>query len=255
MFYWHGYANELSVLISVIIFCIIAYLLGSINFAIIFTKKFLGTDIREHGSGNAGMTNVMRTAGKLPGILTFVCDFLKGTVAVLLAKFLYVPLANLLFDNGVQTLTLRSYAIIDADVCLNPELVGPIVAIFCLLGHMFPIFFKFKGGKGVATIVGTAAAFSPFTALCSFAVFVLVLLMTEYVSLSSIIAVTVAVPFTYLFFKDGGTFLWFSDYQVWVAVACTFIMSSMVIIKHKENIVRLKNGTERKTSDKKRKKG
>ena len=79
--------------------------------------------------------------------------------------------------------------------------------------------------------------------------------MSEYVSLSSIVAVTVAIPFTYLFFKDGGTFLWFGNYQIWVAVICTAIMSSMVIIKHHENIGRLIKGTERKTSDKKRKKG
>ncbi len=247
------YAGELSVLISVIIFCVIAYLLGSISFAIIFTKKFLGTDIREHGSGNAGMTNVMRTAGKLPGILTFVCDFLKGTVAVLLAKFLYAPLADWLFDQSTHLSSYRAW--IEPQTILNPDLVGPIVAIFCLLGHIFPIFFKFKGGKGVATIVGTAAAFSPLTALCSFIVFGVVLLMSEYVSLSSIVAVTVAIPFTYLFFKDGGTFLWFGDYQVWVAVICTAIMSSLVIIKHHENIGRLIKGTERKTSDKKRKKG
>lgn len=252
------YAGELSVLISVIIFCIIGYLLGSISFAIIFTKKFLGTDIREHGSGNAGMTNVMRTAGKLPGILTFVCDFLKGTVAVLLAKFLYAPLANWLFSIGITNhhrLSLSSYVITDAEICLNPELVGSIVAIFCLLGHIFPIFFKFKGGKGVATLVGAGAAFSPFTALCSFIVFGVVLLMSEYVSLASIIAVISAVPFTYLFFKDGGTFIWFGNYQVWVAVICTAIMSTMIVIKHHENIGRLIKGTERKISDKKRKKG
>ena len=246
--------NSISVLISVIIFCIVSYLLGSISFAIIFTKKFLGTDIREHGSGNAGMTNVMRTAGKLPGILTFVCDFLKGTVAVLLAKFLYAPLANWLFDQS--TASLSSYrSVIEPETILNPELVGSIVAIFCLLGHIFPIFFKFKGGKGVATLVGAGAAFSPFTALCAFIVFGVVLLMSEYVSLASIIAVISAVPFTYLFFKDDGTFIWFGDYQVWVAVICTAIMSSLVIIKHHENIGRLIKGTERKISDKKRKKG
>ncbi len=254
MFYSYS-ANQFAILLSVVIFCIVAYLLGSVSFAIIFTKKFMNTDIREHGSGNAGMTNVMRTAGKLPGILTFVCDFLKGTVAVLLAKFLYVPLANLLFSIGVRNMVLTGYVITDPEVVLNPNLVGFIVAIFCLLGHMYPVFFKFKGGKGVATLVGAGAAFSPFTALFAFIIFGLVLLMSEYVSLASIVAVASAVPLSYIFFDSEGTYLWFSDYQVWVAVICTAIMAGLVIARHHENIGRLIKGTERKISDKKRKKG
>lgn len=248
------YGNEITALVAIIILCIVGYLLGSISFAVIFSKAFTGKDVREQGSGNAGMTNVMRTSGKLPGILTFLCDFLKGTVSVLIAMKCFVPLCNLLYNFGISGIIMTGY-IPEFDVIVNPRIVGYIVAIFCMLGHIFPIFFKFKGGKGVATIVGTAAAFSPLTALVCFTFFIIITLCTKIVSISSILAVTLAVPVNYLFYVllyNEGTYIWFGSHQALASTILVAVMSGMVIIKHHENIKRLLNGTENKIGSKKK---
>ncbi len=237
---------KVAILISVLVFCIIAYLICSVNFAIIFTKKFMHTDVREHGSGNAGMTNVMRTAGKKLGILTFLGDFLKGTVAVLLGKYLFLDLASLLVK-----LDDNANAFKGAENFLNPNIVAFLMGVFCLLGHMFPIFFDFKGGKGVSTIVGSAAAFSPFTALISFIVFLISAFTSKIVSISSIIAVSVAVPLSYIFFDKSSEYVMFGSYQAVVAALLMAVMSGMVILKHHENIKRLIKGEEKKFSAKK----
>ncbi|MGN1300458.1 MAG: glycerol-3-phosphate 1-O-acyltransferase PlsY, partial [Clostridia bacterium] len=114
-----------------IIVSIIAYLLGSISFSIIFSKKFAGFDVREKGSGNAGTTNVLRTVGKKAAILTLICDCLKGVLAVLIAF-----IASKIMKN------------------LDGSLLVQLAGIFVVLGHTFPVFFKFKGGKGIATSLG-----------------------------------------------------------------------------------------------------
>ena len=249
------YSTETTALVAIIILCVVAYLLGSISFAVIFSKLFTGKDVREQGSGNAGMTNVMRTSGKLPGILTFLCDFLKGTLAVVLAMNFFSPLTNLLFYNlGISGSSVFSY-IPAPEAIVNTRLVGYLAAIFCMLGHIFPVFFRFKGGKGVATIVGTAAAFNPITALCCFTFFILLVLITKYVSVSSIAAVTLAIPLNYLFYSllyNTGEYLWFGEYQLLISTILMTIMSLMVILKHHENIGRLIKGTENKIGSKKK---
>ena len=248
------YGNEITAFVAIIILCIVGYLLGSISFAVIISKAFTGKDVREQGSGNAGMTNVMRTSGKLPGILTFLGDFLKGTVSVLIAMKCFVPLCKLLYNLGIIGIIMTG-CIPPFDVIANPRIVGYIVAIFCMLGHIFPIFFKFKGGKGVATIVGTAAAFSPLTALVCFTFFIIITLCTKIVSISSILAVTLAVPVNYLFYVllyNEGTYIWFGSHQALASTILVAIMSCMVIIKHHENIKRLLNGTENKIGSKKK---
>ena len=237
-----------ATIVVIAFFCIIGYLLGSISFAVIFSKLFTGKDVREQGSGNAGMTNVMRTSGKLPGILTFLGDFLKGTVSVALAMNLYWYVVDEFWAHcvGGECNWPSLY--------LNPRLVGYIVGVFCLLGHMFPIFFKFKGGKGVATIVGVAAAFNPLTALACFVFFLVIVACTKYVSLASILAVALAVPMnaiTYYYFYNGGEYIWLYGQGVLISTILIAIMSGMVIVKHHENIGRLIKGTERKIGIKK----
>ena len=247
------YCNEITALVAIIILCIVGYLLGSISFAVIFSKLFTGKDVREQGSGNAGMTNVMRTSGKLPGILTFLGDFLKGTFSVLIAMNFFAPLGEFLFAKGVSGLSLMSY-LPSIEEIVNPRIVGYIVAIFCMLGHMFPVFFKFRGGKGVATIVGVAAAFNPLTALGCFVFFLIIVVCTKYVSLASILAVTLAIPMnaiTYYFLYRGGEFIWLGGLEVLISTILVFIMSGMVVARHHENIGRLINGTERKIGSKK----
>ena len=114
-----------------IIVAIIAYLIGSISFSVIISKKMAGFDVREKGSGNAGTTNVLRSVGKKAAVITLICDVLKGVVAILLAL-----LAGVIFK--------------DLDKALLVQLAG----VFVIIGHTFPIFFKFKGGKGIATSLG-----------------------------------------------------------------------------------------------------
>lgn len=248
-------STYITVLVAIAILCIIGYLLGSISFAVVFSKAFTGKDVREQGSGNAGMTNVMRTSGKLPGILTFLCDFLKGTVSVAIAMNCFIPLCEYIYCFGLEGPEFVDYGMLYFSNIINPRLVGYIVAIFCMLGHIFPIFFKFRGGKGVATIVGTTAAFNPLTALVCFVFFIILTLLTKIVSISSISAVSLAIPvnaiFYYLLYNEG-TYLWFGSHQVLVSTILVAVMSGMVIIKHHENIKRLINGTENKIGSKKK---
>ena len=200
-----------------------AYLIGSINFAVIFSSIFLKKDVRKMGSGNAGTTNVMRTAGFLPGALTFVCDALKGFVASYIGY--------LVFDY-ISHFTVWSAAIYGAYAC----------GTACMLGHVFPIFYQFKGGKGVATSVGIFAVCCPIAIVIGLIVFAIVTVISKYVSLASITA-TVRVVTLSIVFRD----MYVSKYpQIFFVVA----MGAIVILKHSENIKRLLKGTENKIGKK-----
>ncbi len=207
--------------ITALVTIVAAYLIGSISFAVIFAKAFMKKDVRELGSGNAGTTNVMRNAGFLPGALTFIFDALKGFAAAYMGK--------LIFDYiHTQTGSEWSYAIYGAYIC----------GAACMLGHIFPLFFDFKGGKGVATSVGIFAVCCPIAIITGLIVFALCVIITKYVSLGSVIAATTVVVLSIIFHNDtAGIFP-----QILFAV----IMGIMVIGKHKENIKRLLNGTESK---------
>ena len=135
---------------------ITSYLLGSISFGVIFSKLFAKKDVREYGSGSAGMTNVMRAIGLLPGVLTFVFDAFKGFAACYLAKYTFFPLANY-FSNG--------------EWYTEPIYGAYLCGLVCMLGHMFPLFFRFKGGKGVATSVGIFAVCCPWAIIAGLAIF------------------------------------------------------------------------------------
>jgi acyl phosphate:glycerol-3-phosphate acyltransferase len=187
-----------------IICIIIAYLLGSVSTSILLSKFLKFQDPREVGSGNAGATNVWRTAGKQQAALVLLGDAFKGILAVWIAR---------LFD-------------------LPPAFVG-FVAVAAVIGHIYPIYFKFKGGKGVATMMGAVLALSIIVGIVAIIVWAAVVAITRYVSLGSLCAAAAAVLASLLFGKFYYAFP-------------IFIMAVLIAYTHLENINRLRSGTENK---------
>lgn len=200
---------------------IFAYLLGSINFAVVFSKIFMKQDVRELGSGNAGTTNIMRTGGFKLGAITFIGDVLKGLVACLVGKLV----CKAVFECGDQ------WAVYGAFLC----------GVACMIGHMFPIYFQFKGGKGIATSVGIFAICCWPAIVIGLSVFAIGVLFTKIVSLSSIAATVAVISSTIAF-----AFVINDHAQIWPQVVLAVIMGVLVIAKHGPNIKRLLNGTEKK---------
>lgn len=207
-----------------IVVAIIAYLLGSISFSVIISKKMAGFDVREKGSGNAGTTNVLRTVGKKAAIITLICDILKGVVAVLIA-------------------ILAGLIIKDLDKALLVQLAG----IFVIVGHTFPVFFKFKGGKGIATSLGVILIVNWQIGLICL-VFALVLMaLTRMVSVGSI-AAAVLFPVLVLFINQNYIVL---ESNNWSYLIFSIILAVLVIFNHRTNLKRIFTGTENKISFKK----
>jgi glycerol-3-phosphate acyltransferase PlsY len=193
---------------------LIAYLLGSIPPGYLIVKLTSGKDVRETGSRSIGATNVLRTAGRAGGILTFVLDVGKGFVAVVIAR----------------GLAPGNYWVIGA------------AAMAAILGHIFPIFLSFKGGKGVATGVGVFLAVFPQAVLGVLVIFVVIVWLSRYVSLGSIIATAAFPVFTYLL----GT--WQGRPQPMPILIATILGAALIVAKHHENVRRLLNGNENKFS-------
>ena len=200
---------------------IFAYLIGSVNFAVIIGRIFLGKDVRLEGSGNAGATNVLRSAGIVPGLLTFLLDAFKGFIACFVGKLVFEYLFKVTENN-----------------MFNPAVGVYLCVLAVMLGHIFPVFFGFKGGKAVAVSVGTYAVCCYPAILLGLLVFVIVLLLSRMVSLSSL-AATVTVVGTSIVFMDYST-------PFIPQIICTVLAGTIVFVKHKDNIIRLKNGTEKK---------
>jgi acyl phosphate:glycerol-3-phosphate acyltransferase len=195
-----------------------AYLLGSIPFGVILARLFGGTDVRKAGSGNIGATNVARVVGPLAGILTLILDAAKGAAAVLLAG----RLSN---DNATWMM---------------------IAALAALLGHCFPVWLKFKGGKGVATAAGVFAALCPLACLAAVVLFVLVVIFWRFVSLGSISAAAAMPLLIY--------FLWAPHHAPPLVVTIgSLAVALLVIYKHDGNLQRLVEGVEPKFSFSKKK--
>ena len=207
---------------------LIGYLLGSISFAVVISKTFYKQDIRNFGSGNAGMTNILRTYGIKAAAATFAGDFLKGTFSVLIAK----AIMNSSFVAGVENLEFFK------------DLALYIVVSGALIGHLKPVFFGFKGGKGISVAFGSMMAGTPPITLAAFGVWLVVVLLTKYVSLASILAVAGYGVFTFVSFYITGTF------SVPHGVAAV-VLPAIIIYAHRSNIKRLLNGTERKIGEKK----
>ncbi|WP_419742026.1 glycerol-3-phosphate 1-O-acyltransferase PlsY [Paraclostridium dentum] len=201
-------------MINYLIIILVSYFIGSISTSYIIAKRMMGVDIRTQGSGNAGSTNVLRTLGKKAGILTFVGDLLKGVIAVLIAKVIAT-----IAHTDVAT---ASY----------------IAVVFVVIGHNWPIYLGFRGGKGVATSLGAMIAVNPVIALSCFAFFILIVYVTKYVSLGSVLGICTS-PIIMFFIGN------------YKGLAVTLFLSASVIFKHRENIKRLLNGTERKIGEKK----
>jgi len=200
---------------NIIFLLTLAYLLGSIPTAVWVSKKIYGLDIREHGSGNAGATNTFRVLGKKAGIAVMIVDMLKGFVAVKLSY--------------LSSHAAGSEAIVNLQVGLG---------LAAVVGHIFPIWAGFRGGKGIATLFGMILAIQYYVALSLVGVFLAMLFLTNYVSLSSI-AASVAFPVLILFiFKDKAPEISYKLFAI--ATAC------MVVLTHHKNISRLLAGNESK---------
>lgn len=204
-------------MVEVIVTAIIAYLIGSINFSVILSKKMAGFDVRERGSGNAGTTNMLRSVGKKAAAITLVCDILKGVVAILIA---------ILIGKIVKG--------------SNGALLVQVAGVAVILGHTFPIFFKFKGGKGVATSLGVLIMSNWQIGLICLVFALILIALTQMVSVGSI-AAAILYPVLTLFIPQNyivpGNYLIYS-----------IILAILIVFNHRENVKRLLNGTENKIS-------
>lgn len=198
---------------TIFLTAVIAYLLGSLNFAIIISGRRYKEDIRSHGSKNAGMTNMMRTYGKSAAGLTLLGDALKAVVSCLV---------------GYATFGLMG---------------AYIAGVFCILGHMFPVYYRFKGGKGVVTAAVTILMCNPFVFLILFALFALIVLFTKFISLGSVMCMLL---YPLILHRINLLFG-----QPTPELIYAILMTLLVVVKHKENIGRLLKGTESKFSFKK----
>ncbi|HEX8254690.1 MAG TPA: glycerol-3-phosphate 1-O-acyltransferase PlsY [Thermoanaerobaculia bacterium] len=205
----------------------LAYLIGSIPFSFLIVKLVVGKDVREHGSRNVGATNVARTAGRMPGILALLLDIAKGYAVVAIARYI-VSLPQWPFDPGVQPWQSRELWIAGA-------------GLLAVLAHMFPVWLRFHGGKGVATGIGVVTALNPIVTAGTVLVFAIVLLAFRFVSLASIVGAA-SIPLLFRFLANDAPF-WHIVMSVGIAIA--------VILKHHENIARLVHGSERKLGQKK----
>jgi glycerol-3-phosphate acyltransferase PlsY len=199
-------------------FLLAAYLIGAIPTAVWVGQAFYGIDVRQHGSGNAGATNTFRVLGKKPGAFVMAVDIFKGWAATSLAHFLVMTGA------------------IEPDQLILFQIILGVVAV---LGHIFPVYVGFKGGKGVATLMGMVLAIHLEAALVCLGIFIVVLLISRYVSLGSMIA-AIAFPLLLLlprFHPDEPLLVIFG-----------FLLSLMVVLTHKKNINRLLQGQESKAN-------
>jgi len=218
-------------MLALLITGLASYLIGSIPAGYI-VGRIAGIDIRTAGSGNIGATNVTRTLGKGYGYPVFVVDFLKGLAAVIISVSMWKR------AQPVSIPVVNSFATAQMlEIIREKNLFGIVAAVCCVLGHSFPVWLRFKGGKGVATSAGALFGLMPFVALIAVAVWIITFQLTRYVSVASITA-TLAVPIAILSMmflgQTGGTaLLYFS-----------ICLAAVVIFRHRSNLSRLVRGTE-----------
>jgi len=202
-----------------IIIAIIAYAIGSINFSVLISRKMAGFDVREKGSGNAGSTNVLRTVGKKAAAITLICDILKGIVAVLISIVVGKFAKN-----------------------CSPAILVEISALAVVIGHTFPIFFEFRGGKGVATSLGLVLIINWKIGLICLVFALALMAITRMVSLGSISTAVLFAVLT-LFIRDSYIVDYESSYIIF-----GILLAALVIFNHRSNLKRIISGTENKLS-------
>lgn len=193
-------------LLSILVVIVVGYLLGSISTGVVLSRLFAKTDIRSQGSGNAGTTNMLRVLGRRMALFTFIGDMLKGIIAVFIGKWL-----------------------------IGGELGGLLGVVGAVLGHYYPLYFGFKGGKGIATSFGSLLFVFPVQALLAFAVFLILVAVTHYVSVGSI-AAAITLPLLIVITH-------FQEPMLWIITVC---IGASVVWRHRANIKRLMNHTENK---------
>ncbi len=208
---------------------LISYLIGSVNFSIILSRAVSGKDIRQSGSGNAGATNMLRTHGVGMGVLTLLLDVSKGVAAVLIARLI---------------LTVSQRLSPDLYNALFASALTYLAGLFVILGHSFPVFFAFKGGKGVATALGVVMMLNWKAGLVVLIIALIIMAVTRYVSLGSILAAAlfVILDISYMFFTNSWSI---------AQIICVILMGAVIILRHHANIKRLMSGTENKLGAKK----
>ena len=208
--------------IGILLAAVISYFIGSCNSAIITIKLLRHEDIREHGSKNAGLTNTLRCYGKIPALITLIGDLSKGIIAVLISTFLFTLIAGPEIEN---------------------QFVGYISGFFSIIGHIFPIYYGFKGGKGILVSCSILIVIDPLTFLIVIPFFALILFITRYVSVSSI---TSAIAYPIITFCTQYFIHEKPLQSVLLNTALVICTSALLIYMHRANIKRLKNGTENK---------
>jgi len=207
-----------------------AYLIGSIPFSYLVVRMFAGADIRQHGSRNVGATNVARSFGKAPGVIALLLDITKGYAAVFVAEILVMRPGWPLRFTAQPWSPLHSEAFWVA-----------LAGLIAVLAHMFPVWLRFHGGKGVATGTGVFLALDPIAVAAGVIVFLIVLISTRFVSLASILS-SASMPL----------FLRYLAHAPFWTVAVSIAIAMVIIVKHHSNIARLTQGAERRMGDPKR---
>lgn len=211
---------------QLVVIALISYLLGSINFSIIISRLMGKGDIREQGSGNAGTTNTLRVLGKLPALGVLVGDVLKGVISVLIAKWIITLGNSADTPEAIAMLgKYRDYAMI-------------IASVMAILGHNFPIYFRFKGGKGVATSLGVLLAIEWRLAVVCIIFGIVMILITRMVSVGSILG---AILYPILAWIMGTEFS-----NNWTYLIFALVLAASILVRHIPNIKRIINGTENK---------
>lgn len=207
---------------------VFSYLIGSVNSAITVCRIIKKDDIRKYGSKNAGLTNVMRVYGKGPALATLLCDLAKGIIAVVVCRIVVTNIFDVtFFDNKI--------------------FIGYIAGLFVMLGHIFPVFYGFHGGKGVLIAATTLLAIDPLTCAFALLVFIIIVAISKYVSLGSIIAAYSYPLFTIITQSLRGM------NGAWQNMLMALLIALLITYMHKPNIKRLREGTENKFSFKSKK--